>query len=471
MKKIAVIASMALACLSPVPACAQESQAPAPGDNAGNGGSAGDDAQFTGEQAAQATNAPAMAPPPFFGVTGDWGGARTRLYDSGPDLLIAYGTEAAWNARGGARKDATMIGQAIVAANVDMEKLAGIKGGTAKLALFYRHGPSVNITADLGLLQQVQEAYGRGEIVRLVEAWYQQSFDNDRFRVKAGRIPANSDFASFSCDFQNLSFCASPQGNFPGGITYWFSAPGSNWAALARYNLGKSRKNGYFQVGAYQVNQKNIDPTNGFRLGFGGGSGVLIPVETALTPNFGGKRPGSYKIGGWIETSRANDLVKDDQGNLIVLSGRPGDPFRGRHGFYLQVLQQITPSPDGIDRKGLSVFFNFTQLDRKSSLIDNQVAVGFTQTGTFKGRPNDQIAFALARTHVNSRMRVVDRIAVEDGTLPGVRDAEYLAELDYRFIPAAGVRISPNVQWGINPGAISEQRNVVVFGVKSSVQF
>lgn len=465
MKKIAAIASMTLACLPCGPALAQSVHAQ--GDT--DASAANEDG--ASEQAAQAANNPATPPPPSFGITGDWGGARTSLHDAGVDLLLAYGTEGATNARGGARHDATMIGQAIVGVDADMEKLAGIKGGTAKVALFYRHGPSVNITADLGLLQQVQEAYGRGEIVRLVEAWYQQSFDDDRFRLKAGRIPANSDFASFSCDFQNLSFCASPQGNFPGGISYWFSAPGSNWAALARYNLGKSRKKGYFQVGAYQVNQKNIDPTNGFRLGFGGGTGVLIPVEAALTPNFGGKRPGTYKIGGWIETSRANDLVKDDQGNLIALSGRPGDPFRGRHGFYLQVLQQVTPSSEGIDKKGLSIFFNFTQLDRKSSLIDNQIAAGFTQTGTFKGRPNDQIAFALARTHVNSRMREVDTIAVNDGTMLGIRDAEYLAELDYRIVPAAGIRISPNVQWGINPGAISENRNVVVFGVKSSVQF
>lgn len=364
-----------------------------------------------------------------------------------------------------------MIGQAILGVNADLDKLAGIQGGTGKMALFYRHGPSLNITADLGLLQQVQEAYGRGEIVRLVEAWYQQSFDDDRFRVKAGRLPTNSDFASFSCDFQNLSFCASPQGNFPGGINYWFSAPGSNWAALARYNLGKSRKNGYLEVGAYQVNPKNIDPTNGFRLGFGGGTGVLIPVEAALTPNFSGKRPGIYKAGGWIETSRANDLARDDEGNLITVSGRPGAPFRGRHGFYLQILQQITPSPEGLDKKGLSVFFNFTRLDRKSSLIDNQIAAGFTQTGTFKSRPNDQIAFALARTHVNSRMREIDRMAVDAGVLQGIRGQEYIAELDYRIVPTAGIRISPNVQWGINPGAISERRNVVAIGVKSSAQF
>jgi porin len=410
-------------------------------------------------------------PPMTIGILGDWGGLRGRLYDRGLDFQLAYGNEFAWNPRGGSHKDATVIGQAIVGVTADMDKLTGIEGGTAKVALFYRHGPSLTVNADLGMLQQVQEAYGRGEIVRLVEAWYQQSFDGDRFRLKLGRMPANSEFASFSCDFQNLSFCASPQGNFNSGINYWFSAPGSNWAAVGRYNLGGDRKQGYLQVGAYLVDPDNVNPTKGFNLGFSGTKGVLLPFEAAWTPTFGGDKPGYYKVGGWVETSRANDLVRDRDGTLVAVSGNEGKPYRGRHGVYFEMVQQLTFSPEGLDGKGLSVFFNFTQLDRKTSLIDNQTSVGITQTGTFAGRSHDQIAFAVARTHINSRMRSTDRLAVEDGLLAGIRSSEYLAEFDYRIVPVAGVRITPNVQWGINPGGISQNRNVVALGVKTSVQF
>jgi porin len=405
------------------------------------------------------------------GVLGDWGGLRTDLYDKGFDFQIGYGNELAFNTRGGTKRDVTDIGQVIVGTAIDMQKVAGIKGGTAKVTLFYRHGPSLNINANLGLIQQVQEAYGRGEIVRLVEAWYQQSFADDRVRLKLGRLPANGDFASFACDFQNLSFCASPQGNVQGGIGYWFSAPASAWAAVGRYNFGGDRKAGYLQVGVYQTNHKNIDPTNGFRLALSGGSGVLLPVEAAWTPNFGGGKPGYYKVGGWVETSRANDLTRDAQGDLTIVSGEPGKPFRRRHGVYFEMAQQLTPSPDGLDRAGLSMFFNATMLDRKSSLIDSQIAAGLTQTGTFAGRDHDQVAVAIARTHVNDRLRESDRIALGQGLLPGVRGSEYLAELDYRIVPVAGLKIGPNVQWGINPGAISEKRNVVAGGVKSSISF
>jgi porin len=405
------------------------------------------------------------------GVLGDWGGLRPRLYDEGFDFQAGYGNELAWNMRGGTKRDVTDIGQVIVGTAIDMDKLAGVKGGTAKVTLFYRHGPSLNINAGLGLIQQVQEAYGRGEIVRLVEAWYQQSFADDRVRLKVGRLPANGDFASFACDFQNLSFCASPQGNVQGGITYWFSAPASAWAAVGRYNFGRDRKAGYLQVGVYQTNQKNIDPTNGFRLALSGGTGVMIPVEAAWTPNFSGSKPGYYKVGGWVETSRANDLTRDAQGDLTIVSGEPGAPFRGMHGVYFEMAQQLTPSPEGLDRTGLSMFFNATRLDRKSSMIDSQIAAGLTQTGTFAGRDHDQIAVAIARTHVNDRLREADRIAMDDGVLPGVRGSEYLIELDYRIVPIARIKIGPNVQWGVNPGAIAAARNVVAGGVKSSISF
>lgn len=457
MKMIAAIASMAAAC---VPATMVRAQAAEPPANTA-------EPAPTESEPEQVRTGPAMTS----GVFGDWGGVRTKLFDKGLDLQLGYGSEVATNFRGGSRHDVTDIGQVIAGVGIDFDKLAGIEGGTGKVSLFYRHGPSLSLTANLGVLQQVQEAYGRGEIVRLVEAWYQQSFAGDRFRLKVGRMPVNGDFASFACDFQNLSFCASPQGNFPSGITYWFSAPSSNWGAIARYNLGRKRASGYFQIGAYQVNPKNIDPTDGFRLSFSGGTGVLIPFEAALTPTLGGDRPGYYKIGGWIETSRADDLVRDRDGQLTILSGQPADRFRGRHGVYLEIAQQLTPSPEGLDRKGLSVFANATFLDKKSSFIDNQLEAGLTQTGTFAGRPHDQVAIAVARMHVNSRLDETERIEVGRGLLPGVRNAEYLIEADYRLVPTTGVKISPNMQWSINPGAMQSARNVLVGGIKSSISF
>lgn len=405
------------------------------------------------------------------GLTGDWGGLRSRLFDAGFDFQIGYVGEPAWTARGGAKRDVTYIGQAIVGMGVDLDKAIGLRGGKAQVTLFHRHGPSVDVKQSTGLFQLVQEAYGRGQIARLAEAWYQQSFAGGMASIKLGRVPANSDFATFACDFQNLSFCAPPQGNLPVSSGYWVDAPASNWGAVGKLKFGRDHKQGYAMLGVFQVNPKNIDLHDGFRLAFSGATGVLIPFEAGWTPMLGGDKPGYYKVGAWYETSRGTDVARDANGRLIAISGASGRALSGHYGVYLQIEQQLTPSPRGLDQKGLSVFLNVTQFDRKSSIVDNQIAVGLTQTGTFAGRPNDQIAFAAARTHVNSRLRGPDAIAVEAGALAGIRQSEYVLELDYRLVPIAGVKVAPNVQWGIDPGGVSERRNVLAFGVKTSLTF
>lgn len=162
MKSIAFLASMTAAITL---AGSSYAQTPPPsGDPA--------DTQLSGTALPQpeTEDGKAVGPQMTTGILGDWGGLRSRLYEDGLDFQVAYGNELAWNPRGGSHRDVTVIGQAIVGMTADMDKIAGVEGGLAKVALFYRHGPSLTVNADLGMLQQVQEAYGRGEIVRLVEA-------------------------------------------------------------------------------------------------------------------------------------------------------------------------------------------------------------------------------------------------------------------------------------------------------------
>jgi porin len=52
-----------------------------------------------------------------------------------------------------------------------------------------------------------------------------------------------------------------------------------------------------------------------------------------------------------------------------------------------------------------------------------------------------------------------------------VRHSEYLVELDYRFVPIPGIKIAPNVQWGIDPGGVAERENVLALGIKTSLTF
>lgn len=109
-------------------------------------------------------------------LTGEWGGLRTRLRDDGIDLTASYGTESATNVSGGARHRVTEAGQFVFGTTVDAEKLSGISGGTFQATITYRRGKDLGADVGLGVLQQVQEVYGRGQTWRLTQLWYQQVF-------------------------------------------------------------------------------------------------------------------------------------------------------------------------------------------------------------------------------------------------------------------------------------------------------
>ena len=70
--------------------------------------------------------------------------------------------------------------------------------------------------AHLGNLQQVQEVYGRGQTWRFTELWYGQKYFDGKLDWKIGKFPEGDDFASFSCEFMNLTFCGAAPGDLVG---------------------------------------------------------------------------------------------------------------------------------------------------------------------------------------------------------------------------------------------------------------
>ena len=125
-------------------------------------------------------------------------------------------------------------GQFDVGVLLDLDKVVGLRGGAFQATVTYRRGRDLGADANLGVLQQVQEVYGRGQTVRLTQFWYEQKL-GEKLELKIGRTNPGEDFASFSCYFQNLSFCGAPPGNLNGD--YWQNWPVSQWGARLRYDV------------------------------------------------------------------------------------------------------------------------------------------------------------------------------------------------------------------------------------------
>jgi porin len=398
-------------------------------------------------------------------LLGDWTGARTRLKDAGVDFQLSYVGEVAGNASGGIRRDAAYADQWAIGATLDLGRLGALPGGTVQITVTDRNGRNLSEDAGLGTLQEVQEIYGRGQTARLTRFWYNQTFADGVAEWKIGRMPFSEDFSAFSCDFQNLTFCGTPAGNVAPG--YMFNWPISQWASRWKINIAGF---GYLQSAVFDQNPKYLGLQQALLPAFFAGStGVLIPAELAWLPSFGGLQ-GSYKIGGWYDTSSAVDAVSDVNGLPAAVTGSPLAHHRGRYGAYVNFLQRITRSSAA--QGALSVFFNATLIDRRTSFIDAQVAGGLVYTGPFRSRSADDVGLAVGTTHVNSRIAWSEMLQNLAGLSPlPVQTGEYVAEAYYTYRPRNGLEVRPNVQYVVHPGGTSLNKNALVIGLKTVANF
>jgi porin len=422
-------------------------------------------ATMQGQQGEPAHPPPAQAAPDFGSdtLTGDWDGVRTRLWEAGVDLTAGYKGELASNVEGGGPTSATEAGQFVFGATIDSEKRFGWLGGTFQASIAYRQGAPLGV----GFLQEPQEVYGRGDIFRLTELWYEQKLDNDKVTFKIGRMP-QGDFDSFPCYFMNLTFCGAAGGNIVGA--YWLNWPIAQWAGWTRVQLGAFD----LMAGAYETNPTDLDEV--FAPGwFSGAKGVMGRSEVGWSPKFGPSQlQGRYQLGFWYDTGGGDDVLLGFDREPFALTGEQPLHRSRRYGYYLQGIQQITgtgasdPDTGWTTIRGLSVFFNFIQSDRDTSTLDHQVAVGFLYAAPFASRPRDHIGIAFGRTDYNHR-------AAENFTLehPGIQPprSEHISELYYSYSLLHWITIQPDIQHVIDPDGFSARKTAIVLGVKTVINF
>lgn len=403
----------------------------------------------------------AGAPQPFSDdLSLDWDGMRSEWLDKGIDVRIGYVSETATNVQGGDRELVRYTDQITFSAALDLDKLLGIPQAKFKLAITDRNGDNLSSDANLQSLQQVQELYGRDQTWRWTQFWYQQKYLDGLLTWKVGRVTEGEDFAAFSCEFMNLTFCGAPPGNIVGN--YWYNWPVSQWATEVKLSL---KDFGYIQIGAFDVNSDYLQNKYSMDLWRpGSSSGALIPLEFGWLPNFGDGRGGSYKFGAWYNSSTAPDVVENVYGLPLSINGGPPLMRHGQYGAYVNFLQQLT----GVSAsRGLSLFFNATYADRRTSTQDNQFAGGLLYKGPFQFRPADELGFAVGRTHVNSRIAAVEtQLDTANPGSVGVQTSEYVAEFFYGVHVTRWLDLRPNVQYVVQPGGIARNTNDVIVGLK-----
>src|SRR5215470_729475 len=139
-----------------------------------------------------------LAPLPFKlilpreNLLGDWYGTRTWLEDNGITPTLTFVTDSLGNPTGGTDQGFTTANNLGLDLNFDLNKLAGLEGGSFLFSMSYRFGGSLSANYIRNVFT-VQQVFG-GETFRVVNVAYLQKLFDDRIELRLGRIATGDDF-------------------------------------------------------------------------------------------------------------------------------------------------------------------------------------------------------------------------------------------------------------------------------------
>ncbi|AMB46066.1 hypothetical protein Y590_14175 [Methylobacterium sp. AMS5] len=402
---------------------------------------------------------------PQWGVLGNFGGVRDDLFRAGIRMDGSFDYQTSTNVQGGPYQSLRGAGQLAVRSAVDMDRLAGLAGGTFNVALTYRFGRGLTADQHFGVLQQTEEIFGRGRFPRLTQLSYTQRF-GEFVDLKFGRLPVSTDFAGFACEFQNLTFCGNQPGNLVGN--YWYNWPVSQYAA--RLRLGNT-DTGYLMAGVYQVNPRDLE--NGFNFDPSGAVGALAIVEAAAFPTLPPfSYPGSYTVGAWYQTGGGPDLFLNREGLPLAVVGGAPVANRERSGLYGVAVQELYRPNPANPLGSFSAFVRVTMANSSTSFIDRQETIGFVYKGFWAARPLDWIGFGIGQSHASRGLaQSLQAANLLDGGARPIPGYERALEVFYSLALSPDVVVRPNIQFINRPGGVAGRTDILVFGVKSGVTF
>ena len=388
-------------------------------------------------------------------LSGDWGGARSSLYDKGITVELTHKSDMLANTSGGAARGAVVLMNSEAAVNMDLGKLAGWDATTAFIQYHVQHGNKSinNYTGSFAGVDNIETGTSTGQFY---QAWLQKNSADDSLSVLAGLYAIDSEF-----------YVTETSGLFlqpPYGMSAEMAQTGQNGPPV--FPLGalavrvKYASSGYYVQGALTDGVPgNPNNPHGTHIRLDKGDGSLAVVELGLNTSEEGKSFNKTAVGLWRYSARAADIVtgelRRDQGFYVLaertLRAEQNDPAQGLAGF----IRFGTASKD-IDR-GLA---------DNAPTVDWSGSLGLIYQGLFDGRDDDTAGIAVTTSHASSKYRDAQL------ALGNVFDSsETEIEITYRAQLQPWLSVQPMVQRIFNPNMDAALRDAWVVGMRLEVAF
>ncbi len=410
----------------------------------------------------------------------DWGGVRTALEDRGVSFFGGYSAEVWGNTTGGLERGTVYTGWLDFGVDLDFDKLADWEGASFRSSWMWLSGRDAS--EDLvGNILTISNIAGFSTF-RAFELWFQQNLFDDVISIRAGQLAADEEFiiSDTAGWFLNGTFGwpALASETLPnGGPAYPLATLGVRLAIHPTEWF--SFLSAVFQGNPFEENVNR----HGFRWRLSEENGFTFINEAQFRWSEA-PLPGTVKFGGFANTEnfeRANGSADSVWGNLgfygvidQTLYHEPGitvpaAPTHDKSGksvvapskSFKEPAMEIEPST-----QGLNVFARagFTPQDR--NFVGFYFDTGLAYTGLIPGRDDDVAGVALGY------------VDLTDGAAQGLFDEgsrevgyEMVVEATYAAQITPWLKIQPDAQYIIRPGATGDLGNAFVLGGRVSVVF
>jgi porin len=397
-------------------------------------------------QATTTVSTQPASPPILEGITGDWFGRRSKLADVGlavgGQIDLDFSSDIAIDLANGIHEGGFAFRE-ITNLNFTLtsDQALGWKGGT--FFFNFQNHEGQNGTVRLANDAQGFDNQDGPDATQLSQAWFQQTFDENKWRIKIGRVDANTefDYVSNGTEFLNSSFGYSPAVfAFP---TYPDPAYSANifwtpcdylYAGAGVYDSNRSERSLIFAG-----HPNDVKPSSG---------GVFSVAEIGAKWNLrGDDLPGRLGIGGYYHNGRFPRFDGDTQDGAV-----------GMYADFDQTVWKSAATSDGVNNT-LGIFAEYALADANVSLIDQQAGAGIVLTAPLVIFPDfsDFIGIGATYAHFSNHADLQDdyELAME-------------AFVKFQFLPGASIK--PDLQYIIHPGG-NGKPDILVYTIRLEIDF
>jgi porin len=418
-------------------------------------------------------------------LTGDWGGVRSRLEDSGLKFGLQEQSEVWGNLAGGLRPGVVYNGLTTGSVAVDLEKVFGWTGAKFFANAYQIHGagPSANLVGNLQIVSNIEASRD----TKLYQLWLEQTFFSGRLTIRIGQEGANDQMMNtqYGGLFLNSSF------GFPGLPAAVLPSGGPNYPMATPFVRAQFQATDQITLVGAVFNGDPAPPGTGdpqlrdkgglaFRLN----DHVLAFSEFWYSVNQGDDAqglPATYKIGAWYDSAHFSDQLLATNGLSLANPASSGIPRAHSTGFavYGIVDQMIWTKPGTKNKQGIGVFLQVMGAPDQFNVSNLFVEAGMNWMGPFEGRDNDIFGIAASYLGISPvARRFGNDVVLFTGSGSGYFSNETVVEATYLCQVTPWLTLQPDLQIIVNPGAgiptgssSRPLKNAVITGVRATIVF